>query len=62
MKKKNCCPHATVVKSFSKTPAIIINIKLVTLFTLFLVHICWHRRQVDKKTEKKLQKKIATFP
>jgi predicted membrane channel-forming protein YqfA (hemolysin III family) len=46
-----------VVKSFSKTPAIIINIELVTLFTLFLVHICWHSRQVDKKNEKKFAKK-----
>jgi hypothetical protein len=45
-----------VVKSFSKTPAIIINIELVTLFNLILVHICWHSRLV-RFQKKKVYKK-----
>jgi hypothetical protein len=64
----NGVPFDTVVKSFSKTPAtIIIDIELVTLFTLFLVLICWHSIQVpvrivEKKFPKKFPKKYPKFP
>jgi hypothetical protein len=53
--------QGTVVKSFSKTPAIIIYIELVTLFYTFFGSHMLAQYTGASIVEKKIQKKIQNF-